>query len=64
MRFKTDGFKGYAVEYSPFVTGRLACASAANFGIVGNGRLWILQTDKGVDRMYIKRKAFQGLLSI
>ncbi|KAJ3190116.1 peroxisomal targeting signal 2 receptor [Gaertneriomyces sp. JEL0708] len=42
LQFRTTGFNGYSVEYSPFFENRLACASAANFGIVGNGRLWIL----------------------
>ncbi|KAJ3330201.1 peroxisomal targeting signal 2 receptor [Blyttiomyces sp. JEL0837] len=45
QRFRTTGFNGYSVEYSPFFENRLACASAANFGIVGNGRLWILNCD-------------------
>ncbi|KAI9332730.1 WD40-repeat-containing domain protein [Zopfochytrium polystomum] len=40
----TKGYQGYAVEYSPFFENRLACASSANFGIVGNGRLWIFNT--------------------
>ncbi|KAJ3225618.1 hypothetical protein HDU81_007769 [Chytriomyces hyalinus] len=30
------------VEFSPFFENRLACASAANFGIAGNGRLWAM----------------------
>ncbi|KAH6601771.1 hypothetical protein BASA61_001798 [Batrachochytrium salamandrivorans] len=40
---RTAGFNGYSVEFSPFFEDRLACASAANFGIAGNGRLWILR---------------------
>ncbi|KAI9350712.1 WD40-repeat-containing domain protein [Obelidium mucronatum] len=40
--FRTTGFQGYAVEWSPFFETRLAVASAANFGIAGNGRLWAL----------------------
>ncbi|KAI8929443.1 WD40-repeat-containing domain protein [Entophlyctis helioformis] len=47
MRFRTAGFSGYSVEFSPFFENRLACASAANFGIAGNGRLWILQLANG-----------------
>jgi peroxin-7 len=35
------------VKYSPFFEDRIACASAANFGLVGNGRLWILRTNTG-----------------
>ncbi|KAJ3060880.1 peroxisomal targeting signal 2 receptor [Podochytrium sp. JEL0797] len=45
--FKTAGFQGYAVEFSPFFEQRLAVASAANFGIAGNGRLWALRVDAG-----------------
>ncbi|KAJ3130178.1 peroxisomal targeting signal 2 receptor [Nowakowskiella sp. JEL0407] len=55
QKFRTLGFKGYAVEYSPFFEDRLACASAANYGIVGNGKLWILNTNlQGInlERMY------------
>lgn len=40
--FHTEGFNGYAVQYSPFIDSRLAVASSANFGLVGNGRLYIL----------------------
>ena len=39
------GFAGYSCAYSPFYPNRLAIASAANFGLVGNGRLHILSTD-------------------
>ncbi|KNZ55465.1 hypothetical protein VP01_2670g6 [Puccinia sorghi] len=39
------GFAGYSCAYSPFYPNRLAIASAANFGLVGNGRLHILTTD-------------------
>ncbi|KAJ1550531.1 peroxisomal targeting signal 2 receptor [Nowakowskiella sp. JEL0078] len=41
-KFRTIGFNGYAVEFSPFFEYKLACASASNYGIVGNGKLWIL----------------------
>ncbi|KAL8741837.1 MAG: hypothetical protein Q9190_005596 [Brigantiaea leucoxantha] len=42
IEFRTQGFNGYAVKYSPFFDSRIAVASAANFGLVGNGRLYIL----------------------
>ena len=42
LEFRTQGFNGYAVKYSPFFDSRVAVASAANFGLVGNGRLYIL----------------------
>ncbi|KAF2760109.1 WD40 repeat-like protein [Pseudovirgaria hyperparasitica] len=42
LEFRTQGFNGYSVKYSPFFDSRIAVASAANFGLVGNGRLYIL----------------------
>ncbi|MBW0555790.1 hypothetical protein O181_095505 [Austropuccinia psidii MF-1] len=41
----TPGFAGYSCSYSPFYPSKLAVATAANFGLVGNGRLHILQAD-------------------
>ena len=38
----TPGFAHYAVAWSPFHNTRLAVASSANFGLVGNGRLQIV----------------------
>ena len=37
MMFKL-GFNGYSVKFSPYHEGRLAVATAQNFGIIGNGR--------------------------
>jgi peroxin-7 len=42
LEFRTEGFNGYGVKYSPFFDSRLAVAASANFGLVGNGRLYIL----------------------
>ncbi|POS81258.1 hypothetical protein DHEL01_v200358 [Diaporthe helianthi] len=42
LEFRTRGFNPYAVKYSPYYDNRVAVASAANFGIVGNGRLFAL----------------------
>ncbi|KAM3432798.1 hypothetical protein MY4824_006315 [Beauveria thailandica] len=42
LEFRTQGFNPYAVKYSPYYDSRIAVASAANFGIVGNGRLYSL----------------------
>ncbi|KAG6336032.1 hypothetical protein ID866_3067 [Astraeus odoratus] len=36
---QTPGFAHYSVAWSPFHNNRVAVASAANFGLVGNGRL-------------------------
>ncbi|TKY84661.1 hypothetical protein EX895_006563 [Sporisorium graminicola] len=41
-RVRTPGFAGYGLAWSPFFDRRLAVASSANYGLVGNGRLHIL----------------------
>jgi len=41
-KYRTAGTNPYAVKFSPFFDFRLAVASSANFGLVGNGRLTIL----------------------
>ncbi|KAJ1917899.1 peroxisomal targeting signal 2 receptor [Mycoemilia scoparia] len=41
-QYRTQKFKGYSVKFSPFKPDLLACAGAANFGLVGNGRLTVL----------------------
>ncbi|TPX47898.1 hypothetical protein SeLEV6574_g02402 [Synchytrium endobioticum] len=48
QKFRTQGYNGYAVEFTPFFENKIAVATAANFGIVGNGRLWILSLDAPV----------------
>ncbi|KAH8833131.1 peroxin 7 [Flagelloscypha sp. PMI_526] len=53
----TPGFSHYSVAWSPFHNTRLALASAANFGLVGNGRLHLVtSTNAGsnlnVDKLY------------
>lgn len=49
FEFRTAGFSGYAVKYSSFSDTRIAVGSAQNFGLVGNGRLYILQlTAQGI----------------
>ncbi|KAH9462397.1 hypothetical protein Pst134EB_006291 [Puccinia striiformis f. sp. tritici] len=45
QRYGTPGFSGYSCAYSPFYPDKLAVATSANFGLVGNGRLHILQAD-------------------
>lgn len=42
LEFRTQGFNPYAVKYSPYHDSRIAVGTAANFGIVGNGRLFAL----------------------
>lgn len=49
LEFRTEGFNGYSVKYSPFFDSRIAVAASANFGLVGNGRLFILElTPNGI----------------
>lgn len=45
LAFRTQGYNGYGVQYSPFFDNKLAVATAANYGLVGNGRLFILNID-------------------
>ncbi|KAG0050625.1 peroxisomal targeting signal 2 receptor [Gryganskiella cystojenkinii] len=44
---RTTGYNGYAVQWSPFFEHKLAVATASNFGLVGNGRLHILNVGAG-----------------
>lgn len=49
LEYRTQGFNGYAVKYSPFFDSRIAVAASQHFGLVGNGRLYILDlTPKGI----------------
>mmetsp|Transcript_26304 Transcript_26304/g.36345 ORF Transcript_26304/g.36345 Transcript_26304/m.36345 type:complete len:318 (+) Transcript_26304:1-954(+) len=43
MMFRT-AYNGYSVKFSPFYENRLAVATAQNFGIIGNGRQYVLET--------------------
>lgn len=56
LEFRTAGYNPYAVKYSPYYDSRIAVASSANFGIVGNGRVFALGlTPAGiqVEKMYV-----------
>jgi len=49
LEFRTQGFQGYAVKYSPFFDNQIAVAASANYGLVGNGRLFVLElTPQGI----------------
>lgn len=41
LSLHTAAFSHYAVAWSPFHINRLALASSANYGLVGNGRLHV-----------------------
>ena len=48
LRAKTPSFAHHNVAFSPFFEDRLALASGANFGLVGNGRVHILRIAAGL----------------
>lgn len=52
ITINTQPFNAYAIEFSPFYADRLAIASAANFGIVGNGRLLFCNPANQVRKAY------------
>lgn len=57
LTFHTPGFAHYSLAWSPFHDGRLAVASAANFGLVGNGRLQLTSLRAGgiaLDKQYVR----------
>ncbi|KAH9823083.1 peroxisomal targeting signal 2 receptor [Melampsora americana] len=45
---RTPNFAGYSCGFSPYYQTKLAVATAANFGLVGNGRLHIVHAEPGV----------------
>jgi len=47
LRTKTPGFAHHSIAFSPFFEDRIAVASGANFGLVGNGRVHILSLTPG-----------------
>jgi hypothetical protein len=47
LRTKTPGFAHHSLAFSPFFEDRIAVASGANFGLVGNGRVHILSLTPG-----------------
>lgn len=42
LSFRTQGYNGYACKYSPFYDNKIAVATSANYGLVGNGKLFVL----------------------
>jgi peroxin-7 len=61
----TPGFAHYAIAWSSFHPTRLALASAANFGLVGNGRLHLVSFthDPGGSPSLSIDKKYRELLS-
>ncbi|CCE62242.1 hypothetical protein TPHA_0C00860 [Tetrapisispora phaffii CBS 4417] len=46
LQYNIGGNSGYSIQYSPFFDNRLAVASGSNYGLVGNGKLFILDIDE------------------
>ncbi|KAL7987735.1 hypothetical protein Chor_006654 [Crotalus horridus] len=44
--FRLPGRHGYAVEFSPYLPGRLACATSQYYGIAGCGTLVVLEQNE------------------
>ncbi|KAL5328182.1 hypothetical protein ACEPPN_001678 [Leptodophora sp. 'Broadleaf-Isolate-01'] len=42
LGFRTQGYNGYDLKYSPFHSDKIAVAGASNYGLVGNGRAYVL----------------------
>lgn len=42
LRYHMPGYSGYGIQYSPFYDNKLAVATGSNYGLVGNGKLIIL----------------------
>ncbi|KAI9024349.1 WD40-repeat-containing domain protein [Phycomyces nitens] len=54
-KFRTEGFNGYSVQWSPFFENKLAVAASSNFGLVGNGRLYLLAAGGGPEGIMAER---------
>jgi peroxin-7 len=60
---QTPGFAHYSLAWSPFHENRIALASSANFGLIGNGRLHFASIVPGpgpaptlqLDKLYVAR---------
>lgn len=44
------GLQGYSVKFSPFEQGKVAVATAQNFGIIGNGKQYVLQVSRAKEK--------------
>lgn len=65
LSYHTQGYAGYSVAYSPFFDSKIACATAANFGLAGNGRLYVLDIGSdGVIRSQAQFDTQDGLFSL
>lgn len=57
LRLRTPGFAHHGLKFSPYFDGRAAIASGANFGLVGNGRVHVVQTTPAglqLEKVYVR----------
>ncbi|BFZ55137.1 peroxisomal targeting signal 2 receptor [Savitreella phatthalungensis] len=47
FRYRTTGFNGSSIAFSPYYDNQIAVSSSANYGLVGNGRLHVLTLAPG-----------------
>lgn len=46
LRYHTPGFSGYGLQYSPYYDNKIALATGSNYGLIGNGKLSILDIQR------------------
>uniref|UniRef100_A0A2I3M405 Peroxin-7 n=1 Tax=Papio anubis TaxID=9555 RepID=A0A2I3M405_PAPAN len=61
---RVPGRHGYAAEFSPYLPGRLACATAQHYGIAGCGTLLILDPDESGLRLFRSFDWNDGLFDV
>lgn len=45
LQYYTKGFSGYNLQYSPYYDNKIALVTGSNFGLIGNGKLFILNIE-------------------
>ncbi|XP_069899565.1 peroxisomal biogenesis factor 7 isoform X1 [Globicephala melas] len=61
---RVTGRHGYAAEFSPYLPGRLACATAQHYGIAGCGTLLILDQNESGLRLFRSFDWNDGLFDV
>lgn len=54
---QTPGFAHYSLAWSPFHTNRIALASSANYGLIGNGRLHIVELSSEPKCLHLSKQS-------
>lgn len=56
--FQSPGFAHCSLAWSPFLSGTIAVAASANYGLIGNGRLNVLSVDSSSATGLIPQKQY------